>query len=93
MDNNGRRGTDDRGRSAVFNLIPRYYPLPPASALRNARISRTFARATFRISRLSYVRKPCLKLPLRSPRGPPEPFAPPCILHLERPLTAACLHG
>jgi hypothetical protein len=32
-------------------------------------------------------------LPLRSPRGPPEPLAPPCIRHRARPLTAACLQG
>ena len=39
------------------------------------------------------ILEPCLKLPLRFPRGPPDPFAPPCIRHLERPLTAACLQA
>ena len=42
---------------------------------------------------LSRVQTPCLKLPFRSPRGPPEPLAPPCIRHRARPVTAACLQG
>jgi hypothetical protein len=33
------------------------------------------------------------KRPLESPRGPPEPFAPPCIRHRLRPLTAAWRQG
>jgi len=28
---------------------------------------------------LSRVQPPCLKLPFRLPRGPPEPLAPPCM--------------
>ena len=43
---------------------------------------------TLRVATLSRVQSPCLKLPLRSRRGPPEPFAPPCIRHLARSLTA-----
>src|ERR1700730_2141111 len=46
-----------------------------------------------RKSALSRVQTPCLKLPLRSPWGPPEPLAPPCIRHRARPVTAACLQG
>jgi predicted transcriptional regulator len=34
---------------------------------------------------LSVVQSPCLKLPLRAPRGPPDPFAPPCIRQRARP--------
>jgi hypothetical protein len=46
-----------------------------------------------RSARCSAVRRPRRKLPFFSPRGPPEPRSPPCILHRARPLTAACLHG
>jgi len=42
---------------------------------------------------LSRVQPPCLKLPLRLPRGPPEPLAPPCMRQRGRPVTAACLQG
>jgi hypothetical protein len=52
------------------------YPRSRYSFARNALISRAFTRVAFRISRLSRVHSPCLKLPLRSPRGPPEPFVP-----------------
>jgi hypothetical protein len=34
-----------------------------------------------------------LKLPLRLPRGPPEPLTPPCMRQRGRPVTAACLQG
>ena len=62
-------------------------------ARRRALISRSFARMTMRASTLSRVQSPCLKLPLRPPRGPPEPLAPPCIRHLSRPRTAGCRQG
>ena len=58
-----------------------------------ALISRTRAPIALRTPILSAVQSPCLKLPLRLPRGPPEPLAPPCIRHLARSLTAACLQG
>jgi hypothetical protein len=54
-------------------------------------ISRTLARMALCKSTLSRVQTPCWKLPFRSPRGPPEPLAPPCIRHRARPVTAACL--
>src|SRR5262245_15540864 len=38
-------------------------------------VSVTLARRALRTSMLSRVQSPFLKLPLRAPRGPPEPFA------------------
>src|SRR5262245_13860019 len=34
--------------------------------------------------------EPVLVVAVAVSAGPPEPFAPPCIRHLARPLTAAC---
>jgi hypothetical protein len=50
----------------------------------SALISRICARTAPRVSTFSRVQTPRLKLPLRSPRGPPEPLAPPCIRHRAR---------
>jgi hypothetical protein len=55
--------------------------------------SRSFLRAALRRCLPSRVQRPCLKLPLRAPDGPPEPVAPPCIRQRARPLTAACRQG
>jgi hypothetical protein len=67
---------------------------PPGPIARSSpRSSRTLAPMALRNSTLSRLQSPCLKLPLRSALGPPEPFAPPCIRHLGRPVTAACLQG
>jgi hypothetical protein len=86
----GRPAGPSASRSAP---IATGYRLRRLVAGRCALISRIFACMVLRICTLSRVQSPCLKLPLRSPRGPPEPFAPPCIRHLPRPLTAACRHG
>ena len=66
---------------------------PPHNFLKKLLTSRSFLRAALRRRLLSCVQRPCLKLPLRSPDGPPEPFAPPCIRQRARPLTAACRQG
>jgi Class II Aldolase and Adducin N-terminal domain len=65
----------------------------PATDIDKPLISRTLARMALCKSTLSRVQSPCLKLPFRSPRGPPEPLAPPCIRPRVRPVTAACLQG
>jgi hypothetical protein len=52
-------------------------------------ISRIWTRTALRVSTFSRVQAPCLKLPLRSPCGPPDPLAPPCIRQRDRPVTAA----
>ena len=68
-------------RAAGRSESPPHYPPLRRSALAwsSARISRSHARVAFRTATLSPVHIPCLKLPLRSPVGPPEPLAPPCI--------------
>jgi hypothetical protein len=59
----------------------------PGSVVRSsALISRICARTALRVSTFSRVQTPCLKLPLRSPCGPPDPLAPPCIRHRARRL-------
>jgi hypothetical protein len=67
------------------------YFVPGCVARSSALIPRICARTALRVSTFSRVQTPCLKLPLRSPWGPPEPLAPPCMRHRARPVTAACL--
>jgi hypothetical protein len=64
------------------------YFVPGCVARSSALISRICARTALRASTFSRVQTPCLKLPLRSPWGPPEPLAPPCI---PCPTTNCCL--
>jgi hypothetical protein len=79
------RGSDPRVRA--FKTKSRH------NSLRKRLTSRSFLRVEPRRRLLSRVHRPFLKLPLRAPDGPPEPFAPPCIRQRARPLTAACRHG
>jgi hypothetical protein len=81
------------GRSRTSNRFSHIHGLPGLIARSKPLISRTLARMALCKSTLSRVQTPCLKLPFRFPRGPPEPFAPPCIRHRARPVTAACLQG
>ena len=67
--------------------------LPRHNSLKKRLTSRSFLRVALRRCLLSRVQRPCLKLPLRAPDGPPEPLAPPCIRQRARPLTAACRQG
>jgi hypothetical protein len=54
---------------------------------------RARAPVSLRMRLLPVVQSPGLKLPFRAPRGPPDPFAPPCIRQRARPFTAACRQG
>jgi hypothetical protein len=85
----------DPGGNLSAWLISIYlaYFEPGPIARRRPLISRTLARMASRKFTLSRVQPPCLKLPLRLPRGPPEPLAPPCMRQRARPVTAACLQG
>jgi hypothetical protein len=89
-------------RAVQFERVPPCMAAPPilclyfvsrSVVLSRALLIRTCARMALCKSLLSWVQSPFLKLPLRLPRGPPEPLAPPCIRHLALPFTAACLHG
>src|ERR1700730_7208352 len=51
------------------------------------------SRSQRRVAAISFVYRPCRKLPFRAPLGAPLPSAPPCIRHLRRPVTGADLQG
>jgi hypothetical protein len=63
---------------------------PRHNPLKKRLTSRSFLLVVLRRRLLSGVQRPCLKLPLRAPDGPPEPFA---IRQRARPRTAACRQG
>jgi hypothetical protein len=81
------------GRLLPTWLVFRCQRSPRHNSLKKRLTSRSFLRVARRSCLLSRVQRPCLKLPLRAPDGPPEPFAPPCIRQRARPLTAACRQG
>jgi hypothetical protein len=81
-------------RSSVADLARVSLPAKRRhNSLKKRLTSRILLRVALRRRLFSRVQRPCLKLPLRAPDGPPEPFAPPCIRQRARPLRAACRQG
>src|ERR1700757_5517395 len=66
---------DTPGVGGVIGIYLAYFFGAGPIARNRPLISRIWARTVRRVSTCPPVQIPCLKLPLRLPRGPPEPLA------------------